>query len=103
MFATIPEVTERDQFWADKQKKHKPVFKPHYEDIWLPKNSMSGPLIGAFALAFGIGIIWYMWWLVIIGFLGVLVVLIMRLTNDDTEEKMTAAQVAKHELKRGTV
>jgi len=103
VFATIPEVTSRDQFWEDKKKKHSAVFKPKYEDIWLPKNSGAGPMIGVFALAFGVGIIWYMWWLVIIGLIGVILTIIIRLTSDETEEKLTAAQVAKHELKRGTV
>lgn len=103
VFATIPTVTARDQFWEDKKKKHGELFKPKYEDIWLPKNSGAGPIIGAFALAFGVGIIWHMWWLMIVGLIGVVVTMIIRLTNDETEEKLTAAQVAKHELKRGTV
>jgi cytochrome o ubiquinol oxidase subunit 1 len=103
VFPTIPEVTSRDQFWEDKKKKHPTVFKPKYEDIWLPKNSGAGPIIGALSLAFGIGIIWHMWWLVIAGLIGVVITLIIRLTSDDNEEKLTAAEVAQHELKRGTV
>ena len=103
VFPTIPEVTFRDQFWEDKKKKHTTVFKPKYEDIWLPKNSGAGPIIGALSLAFGIGIIWHMWWLVIVGLIGVVITLIICLTSDDNEEKLTAAKVAQHELKRGTV
>jgi len=103
VFATIPTVTARDQFWEDKKKKHGALFKPKYEDIWLPKNSGLGPIIGFLAMAFGVGIIWYMWWLVIASFVAIVIVVIIRLTSDDTEEKLTAAHVAKHELKRGTV
>jgi cytochrome o ubiquinol oxidase subunit 1 len=102
-FAVIPTVTQRDEFWELKKKKHGSLLKPHYEDIWLPKNSGLGPIIGAFALAFGIAVIWHIWWLLIVGLVGVVVTLIIRLTSDETEEKMTAAEVAKHELKRGIV
>jgi cytochrome o ubiquinol oxidase subunit 1 len=102
-YAVIPTVTSRDEFWEAKKKKHSPLFKPAYEDIWLPKNSGAGIIVGGFALAFGIGVIFHMWWLVLVGLSGVIITLIIRLTNDDTEEKLTAATIAAHELKRGTV
>lgn len=102
-FAVIPTVTSRDQFWEDKKKEHTSVFKPIYEDILIPKNTGLGFIIGLFALTFGFAIIWHMWWLVIVGLLGVIITLIIRLTSDDTDYVMTAAAVAKHELKRGTV
>jgi len=102
-FAVIPTVTTRDEFWELKKKKRASLLKPAYEDIWLPKNSGLGPIIGAFALAFGIAVIWHMWWLVVISLIGVIVTMIIRLTSDNTEYKLTAAEVAKHELKRGIV
>ena len=102
-FAVIPTVTERDAFWEQKQKKHQEVFKPAYEDIWLPKNTGLGFIISMFALAFGVAVVWYMWWLMIVGLIGVVVTLIVRLLSDETEYKLTAAEVAKHELKRGVV
>ncbi|MBC7564906.1 cbb3-type cytochrome c oxidase subunit I [Candidatus Saccharibacteria bacterium] len=102
-FAVIPTVTSRDEFWESKKKKYTSVFKPAYEDIWLPKNTGLGFIIGMFALAFGFAIVWHMWWLVIIGLVGTIITLIIRLTSDETEVKLTAADVAKHELKRGIV
>lgn len=102
-YAVIPTVTSRDAFWEEKREKHSTLFKPVYEDIWLPKNSGAGIIVGGFALAFGIGAIWHMWWLLVIGLLGVIVTLIIRLTSDETEEKLAAATIATHELKRGIV
>lgn len=100
-FAVIPTVTSRDAFWE--QKKHKGEHaKPVYEDIWVPKNSGAGIIVGGFALLFGIGIIWHMWWLVIFGLLGVIVTVIIRLTSDDTEELLTAKEIEKLETARGT-
>jgi cytochrome o ubiquinol oxidase subunit 1 len=97
VFATIPTVNTRDAFWESKKHPSKKV--PVYEDIWLPKNSGAGFIAGMFALAFGGGIIWHIWWLAVISLVGVIVTLIIRLTNDETEYRMPAAKVAKHELK----
>ncbi len=97
-FAVIPTVTSRDEFWEMKKKRksHKEI---EYEDIWLPKNSMAGVLVGLFALIFGGAIIWHMWWLAVIGLIGVIVTLIIKLSDDEPEFKLSAAKVAKHELK----
>jgi len=103
VYAVIPTVTERDAFWESKKDKHHKVVAPVYEDIWLPKNSGAGAIIGLLAMVFGAAIIWHMFWLVIISFIGIVVTLIIRLTNDDIEVKLPAAEVAAHELKRGTV
>ena len=97
-FAVIPTVTNRDEYWELKKKK-KALKEPEYEDIWLPKNSAAGAIVGLFALIFGGAIIWHMWWLMVIGLVGVVVTLIIRLTNDEPDYKLSAAKVAKHELK----
>lgn len=100
VFATLPVVSTRDAFWEmkEQQKKTGKKPKPQYEDIWLPKNSGAGVIIGMLALGFGVGIIWHMWWLVVIALLGIIVTLIIKLTSDDTEYKLSAATIAKEEL-----
>jgi cytochrome o ubiquinol oxidase subunit 1 len=102
VFAIIPTVTSRDAFWEMKKKGHHHEEAPVYKDIWLPKNSGAGVIVGGFALVFGMAVIWHIWWLLIVGLVGVIITLIIRLTNDETEEKITAAQVARHELERKT-
>lgn len=94
-YAVIPTVTSRDEFWEMKKKEHQPT--PAYRDIWLPKNSGAGAIIGMFALIFGAAMIWHIVWLIIVGLVGVVVTLIIRLTNDETEYKMSAALLAEHE------
>ncbi|TAL15070.1 cytochrome o ubiquinol oxidase subunit I [Patescibacteria group bacterium] len=100
-YTVIPTVTYRDEFWEMKRRHH--TIKPEYTDIWLPKNSATGIIVGLFALIFGVAVVWHVVWLVIVGVIGVIVTLIIRLTSDETEEKLTAAEVAKRELKRQTV
>lgn len=96
-FAVIPTVTTRDAFWE--MKKNKKHVEPEYEDIWLPKNSATGVLVGLFALVFAGSIIWHMWWLAVIGLVATVITLIIKLCDDEPEYKLTAAKLAHHELK----
>jgi len=95
-FAVMPVVSERDPFWVAKQAKGKPG-KPTYEDIVMPQNTGASIIIAAFALAFGFAMIWHIWWLAIVGLLGVILTLIIRATSDETEYTLTAAEIAKLE------
>lgn len=96
-FAFIPEVHERDAFWDMKQKEKKPSVKPLYQDIHMPKNSPMGLYIGGFSLVFGFAIIWYITWLAIIGLLGIIICTIIRLSDDNTDYYLPAAEVERIE------
>jgi len=98
-FAKTPVVTERDQFWVDKQA----GIKRHgYEDILLPKNSGASVFIAGFAFLFGFAIIWHIWWLAVLGLLGIVVTLVVRASNPEPEFILKAHEVEKIEdaLKR---
>lgn len=99
-FAQIPVVTSRDAFWEMKKEKHQAA--PVFTDIWVPKNSGMGVVIGALSLGFGIAAVWHVWWLLIATLFGTIVVLIIKLTNDDTDRKIPAAEIA-HEFKERKV
>lgn len=94
-FAELTPIDQRDSFWATKRKKSQTT--PAYEDIYLPKNTGMGIYIAALAFISGFAIIWHIWWLAPIGILGIITCLIIRSTNDNTEYKISAAQVAKME------
>lgn len=94
-FAVIPTVTSRDQWWEDKRALklgHMPK-APVYEDIELPKNTGMGLLIAGAAFMVGFGLIWHIWWLAIIGFVSVIILLVVRLTRDNTEYVVSAAEL----------
>lgn len=97
-FAVIPKIEGRDPFWATKQsgKTETPV----YEDIELPKNSPIAIFIAGCAFLFGFGLIWHIWWLAIIGIVGIIVCMVVRLTDTDTEYTVTASEIATLEAKR---
>lgn len=96
-FARLPHVTERDAFWI--AKRHKIKDKRSYEDIVLPKNTPLSMVIGISALAVGFGIVWHIWWLAVVGLLSVVVTIIVRSMDEDTEYTIPASVVKKMDQK----
>ncbi len=98
-FAITPEVTDRDAWWQQKQNKNQEPAK--YRDIYMPKNSGIGVMIGFLALTGSFAIIWHMWWLVPICLLIIVGLIIYKTFDDDSEYRITAAKLAK--LEKGEV
>jgi len=96
-FAITPVVSERDPFWASKQAR--PVLSKdvEYTDIVMPKNTSISIFIGGFSLLFGFAAVWRIWWLAPVGLLGVIVCIIVRVSDDTTEYTIPAEEVAKIE------
>jgi cytochrome o ubiquinol oxidase subunit 1 len=98
-YAVIPTVTERDQWWATKQSKHK-ASEPKYKDIYLPKNSAVGIYIASFAFVMGFGIVWHIWWLALLSLVGVLTCVIVRTSGVYSNEyRISAAELETLEAK----
>jgi cytochrome o ubiquinol oxidase subunit 1 len=96
-FAVIPKVSSKDAFWEMKHastEKIKPVI---YEDIHLPKNTPFGMIIAGFAFIAGFSVVWHIWWLAMIGFIGIVTSIIIRSTNEHTEYVIPAAKVKEME------
>jgi cytochrome o ubiquinol oxidase subunit 1 len=93
-FAIIPEVHSRDAFWEMKQSGETQHGPKHYKSIVLPKHTPMGIYIAGSALTFGFAAVWHITWLAVLGFIGVVVSIIVRTSDDDTEYTMTAHQVA---------
>jgi cytochrome o ubiquinol oxidase subunit 1 len=94
-FATVPEVSQIDPWW---NAKHSTVGKTaKYEDIYLPKNTPFGMIIAGCAFIAGFGIVWHIWWLAIIGFLGIITSIIIRSTDEKPEYNISAAKVKEME------
>jgi cytochrome o ubiquinol oxidase subunit I len=93
-FAVIPEVKSRDAFW-DMKHLHRP--KAAYKDIHMPRNTASGIYISIFAFLTGFGFVWEMNWLAVVGVIGIIVCLITRTFNEDSEYTIPAEVVGKIE------
>jgi len=89
-FAVIPDVTERDDWWYRKQRGETRYENKDFVDIWLPKNSPVGMIVGVLAGMFGFSVIWHLWWLTVIMLIGIIVVIVRRTLDDDSEHHISA-------------
>ena len=99
-FAVIPEVHDLDAFWDMKEKGTAFEQPSEYHDIHMPKDRSHGPVLGVFTLIFGFAMVWYIWWLAIVAFLGIIATMIHAGSNDNVEYVIPAAEVKKIEDER---
>ncbi|ASL00119.1 cytochrome o ubiquinol oxidase subunit I [Xanthomonas citri] len=99
-FAVLPHIDDRDQFWADKQSGKGWVRPSKYEAIHMPRNTGAGVYIGAFSVLLGFGLIWHIWWLAIIGLVGMIGSFIARTFDDDIDYWVPADEVERIENAR---
>ena len=92
-FAVLPKVDGRDAFTEAKAKgtAYRPIEK--YEDIEMPANTYYGLIIAALGSGLGFGLVWYMWWLAIICFLGCIVTVITYAFLPERKKTIPAAEV----------
>jgi cytochrome o ubiquinol oxidase subunit 1 len=80
-FDVIPTVTDRDAWWEYKKNKKGLIYGAP-EPFYIPKNTGFGIYIAGFAGMACFAIIWHIWWLMIVGLVGVIVCTIIRTTNE---------------------
>jgi cytochrome o ubiquinol oxidase subunit I len=71
-FAVLPHVEGEDAWWAMK-KRAKLERAPRLEPIEMPRNTPIGFVIAFFATVGGFALIWHIWWMAVLGLLGILV------------------------------
>ena len=94
-FAEIPEVSTIDAFWELKRSGEAFKRPASYHDIHMPNNTSAGVFIGLFSLLFGFGLIWQIWWMALLGFVGIILTIIIRTSNDNIYHHVPADEV-KH-------
>lgn len=96
-FAHRPHVEQRHAFYDDKRRNAPYAPAPHYDAITMPRNSAVAPIIGIASAAAGFALVWYMWWLAILGTVVVVAAVIARSFARDTERVIPAEVVARTE------
>jgi cytochrome o ubiquinol oxidase subunit I len=95
-FAFTPVVHDSDAWWDMKRRGFsRPV--EGYRPIHMPKNTAAGAILAGLSLAFGFGMIWYMWWLAAGAFAAILVVAIAHTFNYDRDYYIPADEVVRTE------
>jgi cytochrome o ubiquinol oxidase subunit I len=97
-FAVLPQVEGLDAYWIMKQRaleRGAPEPEPVYEDIELPRNSATGFVCAFFAAFLGFALIWHIWWMAALAFIGAFVTFVVFAWRDRTEYRIPAAEVAR--------
>jgi cytochrome o ubiquinol oxidase subunit 1 len=102
-YAVEPHVNGIDAFWAVKTKnkelhkvaesRYEAEHQPHYETIHMPKRSATGFVTAFFAVFLGFGLIWHIWWLVILGIIACVGVLLRQAWDMDRDQLIDAAEL----------
>jgi len=102
-FAVLPDVHGEEPYWTRKQtalREEKLIEEPHYEPIEMPLNTPTGVIVAFFASLTGFAVIWYIWWLAILGLIGAFAVLVWYSWRDEHEHIIPAEEVARLERER---
>jgi cytochrome o ubiquinol oxidase subunit I len=97
-FAVLPHVEGTDAYWLMKQRARErgtPEPEPVYQDIEMPRNSATGFVCAFFAAFLGFALIWQIWWLAILAFVGAFATFVVFAWRDRTEYRIPAAEVAR--------
>jgi cytochrome o ubiquinol oxidase subunit 1 len=74
--------------------------EPAYEAIEMPRNSPIGLVVAFFAVVTGFSLIWYIWWLVILGLLAILVTVMVFGWSENRQREIPAREMARMERTR---
>jgi cytochrome o ubiquinol oxidase subunit I len=96
-FAVLPQIEGADAYWEVKQRALQGELsnEPAYQEIELPRNSPTGFICAFFATIMGFSLIWHIWWLVIVGFIGAFATFVVFAWRDRTEYRIPADEVAR--------
>jgi cytochrome o ubiquinol oxidase subunit 1 len=99
-FAQIPVVQAIDAHMD--MKARGAAYQPpdRYQDIHMPGNTSAGFINGVLAFIFGFAMVWHIWWLALVGSLGMLITVIVRTSDDHTDYTIPAAEVERIERQR---
>ena len=101
-FAFTPVIHDGDA-WADMKARGYERPTSGFRDIHMPSNTGTGIILGALSIAVGFGMIWYVWWLAILAFVGIVAVVIVHSFNYARDFHIPAAKVTAIEDARTAV
>ncbi|HEX4411306.1 MAG TPA: cytochrome o ubiquinol oxidase subunit I [Xanthobacteraceae bacterium] len=100
-FAVLPHVSGLDAFWSAKLRKQahvtEPVLARDYKPIEVPKNSPIGFVNAFFAVVTGFALIWHIWWMAVLGLLGVFAAILAFGFRIDEEVEVPVDEIVNFE------
>jgi len=99
-FAVLPKIDSLDQFWHDKEAGIAYRQPAKYADIHMPRNTGVGVIMGGFGVVLGFALVWHIWWMAILGLVGMVGTFLSRAYDRDIDYYVPAAEVEKIERAR---
>ena len=97
-FPVLPDVSGEEAYWsikaAARDQQHLGE-EPKYEAIETPRNSPTGFVCAFFATTIGFALIWHIWWLAAVGFVGAYATFVVFAWRDVAEEEVPAEEVTR--------
>ena len=97
-FPVLPDVSGEEAYWSIKsaaRDQQQLGEEPEYEAIETPKNSPTGFVCAFFATVIGFALIWHIWWMAALGFVGAYATFVVFAWRDVAEEEVSAEEVAR--------
>jgi cytochrome o ubiquinol oxidase subunit 1 len=97
-FAVLPSIDGEEPYWGIKQRAREQMRlrdEPTYTDIEMPRNSPTGFICAFFATIMGFALIWHIWWMVGVAFVGAFATFVVFAWRDKVEYVIPAAEVAR--------
>jgi cytochrome o ubiquinol oxidase subunit 1 len=100
-FAVLPDVTGEQPYWTIKQRAERQQSEgpPDYKAIEMPRHSPTGFVTAFFTTMIGFALIWHIWWLAIVGFVGAYVTFVVFAWRDRAHNEIPADEVARMDVK----
>ncbi|AVG14621.1 cytochrome o ubiquinol oxidase subunit I [Chromobacterium vaccinii] len=99
-FAKLPQVHDIDAFTDMKEKGIAYAVPKSYEPIHMPRNTAMGIYIGAFSTVLGFALIWHIWWLAVVGLVGIVGCMLARAYDNDLDYYVPVDEVEAIERAR---
>lgn len=98
-FAFTPVVYDNDAWW---DMKHRGYTRPQtgFKPILMPRNTGTGVILAGLSIALAFGLIWYIWWLAAVSFVGLLAVAIGHTFNYARDFRIPAEAILATETAR---
>lgn len=96
-FAKVPVIKDLDAFWDAKEKGTAYKRPATYSPIHMPRNTGAGVIISLFSLVMGFALIWHIWWMAAVGFVGCVVAYIAHTFNNNVDYYVPVDQVTEIE------
>ncbi|MBZ9768254.1 cytochrome o ubiquinol oxidase subunit I [Mesorhizobium sp. CA6] len=97
-YARLPHVENEEPYWTIKQRaadEQTPESKGDYEPIEMPRNSPTGFVSAFFSTLIGFALIWHIWWLAIVGFVGAYITFVVFAWREHGDYEIPASEVER--------